>query len=221
MLSCRRLVPNLAHQFPKLIPPTVSFDLNPTSREVLQMLIDDGRLATLLGADIRIHQTGCNGCIGMGQAPAIGRNSLRTTPRNFPGRFGAKEDSVFLCSPEIETASALAGCIADPRKIGIPYPERVEPASTPELSLIERRPPPAEAERVVLEMSANRQRLLALVKQSFRGRPGPFVLTPLIGSAGMDQENLRRARDSAKQENSSLRLVSGVAAPGEGSKCSP
>lgn len=139
----------------RTIPPAVSFDVNPTSREVLQMLLDDGRLAALLGAGARIHQTGCNGCIGMGQAPAIGRNSLRTTPRNFPGRSGTKEDSVFLCSPETATASALAGCIADPRKIGIPYPELVEPAPRSELSLIEQPPPPAEAKRVVLERSAN------------------------------------------------------------------
>ena len=47
----------------------------------------------------------------MGQAPATGRNSLRTVPRNFPGRSGTKEDSVWLCSPETATAAALAGKI--------------------------------------------------------------------------------------------------------------
>jgi homoaconitase/3-isopropylmalate dehydratase large subunit len=83
----------------KRVPARVSFDVNPTSREILEMLIADGRLGALLAAGGRIHQTGCNGCVGMGQAPAIGRNSLRTTPRNFPGRSGTKEDSVFLCSP--------------------------------------------------------------------------------------------------------------------------
>jgi aconitate hydratase len=55
------------------------------------------------------------GCIGMGQAPAVGRNSLRTMPRNFPGRSGTKEDSVWLCSPETAAASALTGVITDPR----------------------------------------------------------------------------------------------------------
>ena len=68
------------------IPAEVSFDVNPTSRETLEALIVDGRLEALVAAGARIHQTGCNGCIGMGQAPAVGRNSLRTTPRNFPGR---------------------------------------------------------------------------------------------------------------------------------------
>jgi len=80
----------------RTVPPGISFDVNPTSRQVLQMLINDGRLGALVAAGARIHQTGCNGCIGMGQAPAIGRNSLRTTPRNFPGRSGTEEDSVFL-----------------------------------------------------------------------------------------------------------------------------
>ena len=64
-----------------------------------------------------MHQAGCNGCIGMGQAPATGRNSLSTTPRNFPGRSGTKEDSVFLCSPETAAASALTGVITDPRTL--------------------------------------------------------------------------------------------------------
>jgi len=53
----------------------------------------------------------------MGQAPASGQNSLRTVPRNFPGRSGTKEDSVFLCSPETAAASALTGTITDPRQL--------------------------------------------------------------------------------------------------------
>src|SRR5699024_1835775 len=74
-----------------------AFDINPTSRQLRQQLVEDGHIANLLGSGGRMHQAGCNGCIGMGQAPATGQNSLRTTPRNFPGRSGTKEDSVFLC----------------------------------------------------------------------------------------------------------------------------
>jgi aconitate hydratase len=99
------------------VPPEVSFDVNPTSRQVLENLAEHGYLTKLLGAGARIHQAGCNGCIGMGQAPAFGRNSLRTVPRNFPGRSGTREDSVFLCSPETATASALKGEITDPRTL--------------------------------------------------------------------------------------------------------
>ena len=99
------------------IHPTVSFDVNPASRRVLEDLTRDGHLLDLLAAGARLHQTGCNGCIGMGQAPATGRNSLRTVPRNFPGRSGTREDAVWLCSPETATAAALTGEITDPREV--------------------------------------------------------------------------------------------------------
>src|SRR6266496_2126102 len=77
----------------------VSFDVNPTSRQILSDLARGGWLADLIAAGARIDQAGCLGCIGMGQAPAVGRNSLRTVPRNFPGRSGTDEDAVWLCSP--------------------------------------------------------------------------------------------------------------------------
>ena len=116
------------------VADNVSFDVNPTSRQLLENLIKDGLLIDLVHAGARLHQAGCNGCIGMGQAPASGRNSLRTVPRNFPGRSGTKEDSVFLCSPETATASALAGRITDPRDLGMPYP-RIEPPERQILNL--------------------------------------------------------------------------------------
>ncbi|MGA8544172.1 MAG: aconitate hydratase [Mycobacterium sp.] len=94
----------------------VSFDINPTSREILADLMKMGAVTDLVVGGARIHQAGCMGCIGMGQAPATGRNSLRTMPRNFPGRSGTKEDSVWLCSPETAAASALTGVITDPRE---------------------------------------------------------------------------------------------------------
>jgi aconitate hydratase len=110
------------------VADNVSFDVNPTSRQLLENLIRDGLLMDLVRAGARLHQAGCNGCIGMGQAPASGRNSLRTVPRNFPGRSGTREDCVFLCSPETATASALMGRITDPRDLGMPYPELELPA---------------------------------------------------------------------------------------------
>ncbi len=111
----------------KFISPKVSYDINPTSRNQLEELARDGLLADLIHAGARIHQAGCNGCIGMGQAPATGRNSLRTVPRNFPGRSGTTEDSVYLCSPETATASALEGVITDPRTLKMPYPKMKTP----------------------------------------------------------------------------------------------
>ncbi|TDO09763.1 MULTISPECIES: aconitate hydratase [Halomonas] len=106
----------------------VSLDINPSTRRILTALIDEGHLGTLIAAGARLHQPGCNGCIGMGQAPAAGRNSLRTVPRNFPGRSGTREDSVFLCSPETAAASALYGVISDPRDLDMPCPRPREPA---------------------------------------------------------------------------------------------
>ncbi len=111
----------------KNIADGVSYDINPTSRQMLTDLVSESHIASLLRSGARLHQAGCNGCIGMGQAPATGRNSLRTTPRNFPGRSGTKEDSVFLCSPETAAASALTGVITDPRTLEDDYPKIKEP----------------------------------------------------------------------------------------------
>ena len=122
----------------------------------METLIAEGRLADLVHAGARIQQAGCNGCIGMGQAPASGRNSLRTVPRNFPGRSGTREDSVFLCSPETAAAAALTGVITDPRSLDIAY-ERIVDPSAPKTNTIMLVPPhpEAEARMVRLEKTAN------------------------------------------------------------------
>jgi aconitate hydratase len=101
---------------------TVSFEINPGSRQTLENVAMMGGFLTLIHGGARIHQSGCLGCIGMGQAPAHGTVSLRTMPRNFKGRSGTKDDAVYLCSPETAAASALFGKITDPRKLGA-YPE--------------------------------------------------------------------------------------------------
>jgi len=105
----------------------VSFDINPASREALGNLARAGHIATLVQAGARLHQAGCNGCPGMGQAPAPGRISLRTVPRNFPGRSGTADDQVYLVSPETAVASALSGVLTDPRTLGPAPPRTDEP----------------------------------------------------------------------------------------------
>jgi aconitate hydratase len=105
----------------------VSLDINPSSRQILENLTSAGYLQKLIHAGARIHQAGCNGCIGMGQAPATGKISLRTVPRNFPGRSGTKNDQVYLCSPETAAASALTGVITDPRTLDREYPDFKDP----------------------------------------------------------------------------------------------
>ena len=111
----------------KTVHPRVSFDINPTSRQILQNLASFGLLEKLVRSGARLHQAGCGGCIGMGQAPATGKISLRTVPRNFPGRSGTKEDAVYLCSPETAAAAALTGVITDPRSLEMDYPRFQEP----------------------------------------------------------------------------------------------
>ena len=98
--------------------PNVSFEINPGSRQTLDNVLAAGGIAALLEAGARVHEPGCLGCIGMGQAPATGTVSLRTFPRNFKGRSGTKDDAVYLCSPETAAASALTGHITDPRTMG-------------------------------------------------------------------------------------------------------
>jgi len=98
--------------------PGVSFDINTGSRQTLINLLFHDGVSKLIGAGARLHEPGCLGCIGMGQAPATGTNSLRTFPRNFKGRSGTKDDAVYLCSPETAAASALTGHITDPRTVG-------------------------------------------------------------------------------------------------------
>ncbi|HEY3956426.1 MAG TPA: aconitate hydratase [Streptosporangiaceae bacterium] len=135
--------------------PQVSMDVNPTSRQIFADLTAMGGTLSLIQSGARIHQAGCMGCIGMGQAPAIGRNSLRTVPRNFPGRSGTDEDSVWLCSPETAAAAALTGQITDPRELpdtlGIGYPDLGLPASSGDnAALLEAPIPAGDARRVEL-----------------------------------------------------------------------
>ena len=101
----------------KRVAPGVHFHINPGSRQVLENVAQDGGVLMLLMAGISIHQSGCLGCIGMGQAPGTDQVSLRTFPRNFPGRSGTKGDKVYLCSPETAAASGIYGVITDPRTL--------------------------------------------------------------------------------------------------------
>lgn len=132
----------------------VSFDVNPTSRQILENMTRLSYLGTLIHQGARIHQAGCDGCIGMGQAPATHRISLRTVPRNFPGRSGTKEDLVYLCSPETAAASAITGVITDPRTLEMPYPKFEEP-KTYILNTEALAPPPEDGSKEELVKGPN------------------------------------------------------------------
>ena len=110
----------------KVVHEDVEMDINPGSRQALMNVAEGGGVTILSKAGARIQQSGCLGCIGQGQAPGKGIVSLRTFPRNFPGRSGTEGDQVYLCSPETAVAAAITGKITDPRTLGA-YPEVKDP----------------------------------------------------------------------------------------------
>ncbi|MCX5632161.1 MAG: aconitase family protein, partial [Phycisphaerae bacterium] len=95
----------------------------PGSRQVLNMLAANGDLADIVAAGARILETACGPCIGLGLSPSDGTVSVRTFNRNFAGRTGTKNDTVFLTSPEVAVVAALKGEIIDPRKVDIECPK--------------------------------------------------------------------------------------------------
>src|SRR5919202_12296 len=110
----------------------VSATATPGSRQSLDQITRSGSYIDLLMAGVRMLEPACGPCVGMGQAPPSGANSLRTFNRNFPGRSGTADDQVYLCSPAVAAASMLTGVISDPRKLDAPeIPER--PAARPEV----------------------------------------------------------------------------------------
>ncbi|MGQ9683836.1 MAG: aconitate hydratase [Anaerolineae bacterium] len=113
----------------RTVHPGVSLTISPGSKQVYEAIARSGALADLIAAGARILEAGCGPCIGMGQAPATGTASVRSFNRNFPGRSGTPGDQVYLASPAVCAATALAGSIADPRELGLPpgiaLPERM------------------------------------------------------------------------------------------------
>ncbi|MEP0813213.1 MAG: aconitate hydratase [bacterium] len=106
----------------KRIADGLEFILHPSSRADLELLAREGYAAELIAAGITIGEPTCGPCIGSGHVPAEGTNSLRVINRNFSGRSGLKNDSVYLSSTEVAAATALTGVLSDPRKLGIAYP---------------------------------------------------------------------------------------------------
>ena len=102
----------------KTIHPSVSLAIAPGSKQVFNMLAQNGALADLIAAGARILECACGPCIGMGQSPNSAGVSLRTFNRNFEGRSGTADAQVYLVSPEVAAASALTGVFTDPRTLG-------------------------------------------------------------------------------------------------------
>ncbi|WP_158055294.1 aconitate hydratase [Halorussus halophilus] len=89
----------------------------PGSKQASQLLAEDGYVAEMMAAGVNFSEATCGACIGIGHVPASDSVSLRTFNRNFEGRSGIEDDSVYLCSPEVATAAAIKGEIIDPRNL--------------------------------------------------------------------------------------------------------
>ena len=110
----------------KTVHPTVSLSIAPGSKQVLNMISQNGALADMIDAGARILESACGPCIGMGQSPNSAGVSLRTFNRNFEGRSGTADAGIYLVSPEVAAASAITGYLTDPRDLG-EFPEIVLP----------------------------------------------------------------------------------------------
>jgi len=102
----------------KLVSPTMRLLVLPASREVLADVLEDGTMETLVAAGAILLPVGCGPCLGAHQGVlAPGERCISTANRNFKGRMGCKDAEIYLASPETVAASALAGKLADPRKM--------------------------------------------------------------------------------------------------------
>ncbi|KXU83949.1 3-isopropylmalate dehydratase large subunit [Paraburkholderia monticola] len=96
----------------------VQLVVTPASREVLLELTRGGELAELISLGAVIVTPGCGACCGTsGAIPEDGANVISTANRNFKGRMGNPSAQIFLASPEVCAASAIAGRIASPRML--------------------------------------------------------------------------------------------------------
>jgi aconitate hydratase len=110
----------LADRDGQIVHPTIQATATPGSRQILSAIAESGVYRQLVEGGVRMLEPVCGPCVGMGQAPPSGANSLRTMNRNFPGRSGTDDDCVYLCSPAVAAVSMIKGEITDPREYGDP-----------------------------------------------------------------------------------------------------
>ena len=116
----------LADRDGQVVHHSIQATATPGSRQILAAIAESGVYRQLVEGGVRMLEPVCGPCVGMGQAPPSGSNSLRTMNRNFPGRSGTQDDCVYLCSPAVAAVSLIEGKIADPREYGDP-PQMLDP----------------------------------------------------------------------------------------------
>ncbi len=137
----------------RTVHPRVAMVMSPGSRQVLELIAGTGALSDIVRAGVRLLESACGPCAGIGQVPRHGGVSVRSFNRNFPGRSGGLDNSVYLASPAVCAAAALAGAIVDPREIaaGRPAPAP-ETLFTDDSGII---PPPADPSSVRIRRGPN------------------------------------------------------------------
>jgi predicted aconitate hydratase len=150
----------LADDGGRIVHPEISATATPGSRQILMAIAESGVYRQLSEGGVRMLEPVCGPCVGMGQAPPSDANSLRTFNRNFPGRSGTPEDSVFLCSPAVAAVSLLSGTIDDPREYGDPPELAPMPELRPYVDDVHIFPPAdeQEAERIEIPRGPNIKR---------------------------------------------------------------
>ena len=139
----------------KTVHPDVSLSIAPGSKQVLQMLAQNGALADMIAAGARILESACGPCIGMGQSPNSHGISLRTFNRNFEGRSGTRDGQIYLVSPELAAASALTGVLTDPRTLGEMPDFQLPKTFTVNDNMIELPAPESEMDKVEILRGPN------------------------------------------------------------------
>jgi homoaconitate hydratase family protein len=99
------------------VAPGVRLIVTPASADVMAAAAANGIVTTLIEAGAMITNPGCGACAGSGGAMADGEVTLSTANRNFRGRMGSYESSIYLASPAVAAASALRGVITDPTSV--------------------------------------------------------------------------------------------------------
>ena len=139
----------------KTVHPDVSLSISPGSKQVYTMLAECGALADLIAAGARILECACGPCIGMGFSPKSAGVSLRTFNRNFLARSGTADAQVYLVSPEVAAASAIAGVFTDPTTLGKAPEVKIPEVFTINDNLVELPASVAEAADVTVERGPN------------------------------------------------------------------
>ncbi len=101
------------------VHPDVRVMIVPATQNIYKQCIQEGLLEIFVDAGCAVNTPSCGPCMGghMG-VMAAGEKCVSTTNRNFVGRMGHVDSLIYLASPEVAAASAIAGCIANPEKVG-------------------------------------------------------------------------------------------------------